>query len=345
MKDFEKPPITVSEQLELLKQRGLTILDKERASRFLEVVTLFRLSPYMRPFQNSSDINHSFVPGTTLRQIVTVYNFDRELRNLIMDAAERFEVAVRTSINNHMTNSTQDAHWYLSRDSFNTRYDHDRLIREQQKKLNNEKLSYQRDVKYIDKSTVTDSIKQQRKDQRKRDNYFRYYGQTYYEPSLPPSWAMLEELSVGSLSHLYAGIARDKDRKEIARRFNLPQEVLKSWLHTLTFIRNCCAHHARLWNRELSVPPRLPRHTQWQFSNNDSGAPNPGRRMYIVLLMLVYLMQQVSPDSRWAIRLLDLFSRYPSIPLRNMGFPSDWLSHPLWQRALLPNKDPQSDHS
>ncbi|WP_338921411.1 Abi family protein [Pseudomonas silesiensis] len=40
-------------------------------------------------------------------------------------------------------------------------------------------------------------------------------------------------------------------RKANATRFSLPFDVLASWLHTLTFIRNCCAHHSRLWPRTL----------------------------------------------------------------------------------------------
>nr|WP_245153128.1 Abi family protein [Xanthomonas oryzae] len=34
--------------------------------------------------------------------------------------------------------------------------------------------------------------------------------------------------------------------------------MLKSWLHALTSIRNICAHHSRLWNRELGIRPELP---------------------------------------------------------------------------------------
>lgn len=36
---------------------------------------------------------------------------------------------------------------------------------------------------------------------------------------------MVEELTLGSISHLYRGLAKDNDRKDIARRFDLPQEV------------------------------------------------------------------------------------------------------------------------
>ncbi|WP_349293800.1 Abi family protein [Marinobacter sp. M3C] len=49
-----------------------------------------------------------------------------------------------------------------------------------------------------------------------------HYGLTYSAPELMPGWAALEELTMGALSHLYAGLAKDADRKAIARRMDLP---------------------------------------------------------------------------------------------------------------------------
>lgn len=338
MRTFDKPPLTVPQQIELLKQRGLTILDEVRAERFLEVVTLFRLSPYMRPFQNPADSDHAFLPSISLSQIVDVYCFDRELRNLVMDAIERFEVAVRACINNHMTCSTTDSHWYLDAGQFNRKFNHQRLLADLQNKLDDEKQKYQREARRINDSQAPVELKRQRLELRQRDNYFRYYGQTYHQPELPPSWAMLEELSIGALSHLYAGLARDRDRKLIAKRFNLPQEVLGSWLHTLTFIRNCCAHHARLWNRELSVPPKLPKGSNWQLPKTAQALPAPERRLYVVLMMLVHLMGYVSPDSHWSQRLTALLERYTNISMPAMGFPENWQETDFWQQALQPHQ-------
>lgn len=56
---------------------------------------------------------------------------------------------------------------------------------------------------------------------------------------------------------------KDKDKKIIAEGFDLFAPLLESWLHTLTVIRNICAHHARLWNRELGIKPASP--TQKDF--------------------------------------------------------------------------------
>ena len=330
MRAFDKPSLTVAQQLQLLKDRGLTIQDDERARRFLEVVSLFRLSPYMHPFQHSGNPDHRFQSGATLRQIITSYRFDSALRNLVMEAVERVEVAARACISNHMA-PRYGAHWYLDHNNFNRRYNRQRLLDDLAGRLEEERRHFQREIQQIQDSHASDDQKTRRIEQRKRDNYARFYALTYDAPALPPSWAMLEELSLGALSRLYQGIARDADRKQIADRFKLPQEVLGSWLHTLTFVRNCCAHHSRLWNRELPLRPKLPKQPRWRMPDVPVHHPQPDQRLYVVLLMLAYMMGHISPDSHWKQRLADLLAQYPDTPLAAMGFVAAWDQHPVWQ--------------
>ena len=46
--------------------------------------------------------------------------------------------------------------------------------------------------------------------------------------------------------------------KRVARDFDMPQhEYLRSWLESLTIVRNYCAHHARLWNAHFAVRPKI----------------------------------------------------------------------------------------
>jgi len=89
MKPFCKPAIDVPAQLDLLLHRGLTIQDESKARCFLEAVSFFRLTPYMRPFQLPDDDEHRFKPGTRLRALIHLYEFDRRLRLLTIDAIER----------------------------------------------------------------------------------------------------------------------------------------------------------------------------------------------------------------------------------------------------------------
>lgn len=320
MTDFSKPPLTPEQQLALLEARGLTVNDPERAQRLLEVNTLFRLSPYMRPFQDSSDAEHPFRPGSRLADILSVYRFDGELRQLMMVAIERIEVAIRACISNIMA-PEYGSHWHLDANAFNSDYDHARLLRGLEQTLRDERHKFTKESARINRSRAPESVKQQRIENRKRDNYARYYALTYSKPAMLPSWAAMEELSLGSISHLYQGIARDRDRKRIARRFALPQNVLQSWLHTLTFVRNICAHHARLWNRELGIPPSWPK--TLERPSSDSGQDVP-RRIFTIVMMLAYMTQQISPDTRWPSRIRALFAEYPHTLGPTMGFSHDW---------------------
>lgn len=320
MTRFAKTPLTPAQQLQLLTERGLSVGNHERALRLLEVTTLFRLSPYMRPWQYQKDPEHRFMSGSRLIDIVTVYQFDSDLRQLLMVAIERVEVAVRACISNVMA-PHYGAHWYMERSNFRKSYDHSRMLAELQSLLHKERQQFERDVEQINSSRASCEVKQQRVDRRMRDNYARFYAVCYSEPLLPPSWAAMEELSLGSISHLFQGLAHDRNRKAIAARFGIHQKVLGSWLHTLTFIRNICAHHARLWNRELGIPPR------WDDKiPTPDGRPgrNVPRRLFTVVMMLTYLTRQISPDTRWPNRLQVLLDQYPDISRLPMGFPDDW---------------------
>ncbi|KTD11696.1 phage AbiD protein [Legionella gratiana] len=79
---FTKPAITPKEQIELLKNRGLIIIDELRSLCFLEAISFFRLTPltpYMRPFQ-IDNVEHNFKSGTKFSQLTNLYDFDRRLR-------------------------------------------------------------------------------------------------------------------------------------------------------------------------------------------------------------------------------------------------------------------------
>ncbi len=39
--------------------------------------------------------------------------------------------------------------------------------------------------------------------------------------------------------------------------FGIDEKILSSWIYTLVYIRNLCAHHSRIWNRTLA-PYLLP---------------------------------------------------------------------------------------
>ncbi len=327
MRTFDKPAIDIGEQIALLKARGLQIQDETRARHFLEAVSFFRLTPYMRPFQLADDPQHGFRSDVGFRNLTRLYDFDRRLRLLVMDAVERVEVAARAVISNHMGPS-RGVHWYLDARVFKHQYNHERLLNTVRDKQERALRDYARECQNIDR-LPDDERKAHLKRQRAYESYARHYPLTYCEPELMPGWAMVEELTLGDLSHLYAGLAHDADRKAIARRLNLVAPLLESWLHTLTTVRNICAHHARLWNRELGIRPKLPEKPKFVWPEQLKVGTH--KRMYPVLSILNHMMRQTSPHTSWDQRLHELLNEFHEIDLLAMGFPQHWQDDPFWQ--------------
>ncbi|NVZ65006.1 Abi family protein [Pseudomonas gingeri] len=328
MKRFGKPAIDIPAQLALLKQRGLSIQDERKAHCFLEVVSFFRLTPYMRPFQLTEDVDHGFRPGASLRALTRLYDFDRRLRLLVIDAIERIEVAARAAISNHM-GPRYGSHWYLESHIFQKSYRHQALLEAIARKQDDARRDYERECRRIDASQAADQRTDQLKSLRSKESYARHYALSYSSPVLMPAWAAMEEITLGDLSHLFKGLARDADKKAIARRLALPGPLLQSWLHCLTTVRNICAHHARLWNRELGIRPELPRTVNFLWPKHLQ-RPGQHARMFVVLCILNLLMRQVGPHTHWDRRLHELLSEFQEINLAAMGFPSDWLLDPFW---------------
>ena len=91
----------------------------------------------------------------------------------------------------------------------------------------------------------------------KRAVFIEHYMNTYDNPPTPPSWMSVELLYFSELSKICQNLKSRKDRTDIAAAFGIADEtVFCSWLHTLNYLRNICAHHARLWNIELDVNPK-----------------------------------------------------------------------------------------
>jgi abortive infection bacteriophage resistance protein len=317
-KVFEKQPISIDEQIQWLMDRNLKINDLKHAKHFLTWVSFFRLKPYFHPFQYT---NGKFHPDTEFRNIIILYDFDRRLRLLMVDAIERIEVAVRSIINHHMATKYQDAHWYLNENYFNRYYTHTDLTKKIKSLQEKQQDDYECESKRIEKSSKSFEEKEKLKTQRAKENYVRFYTLTYCKPELIPSWSMLEELTMGDLSFLFKGL-KEIDKRAIIKSLHLPAfELFQSWLHTITTIRNICAHHSRLWNRELGISPALPKNTITPWTANPL---SDNKRIYVILIIFNYLMDKISPTSRWSDRLVELFNEFHQINLHAMGMPDNW---------------------
>ena len=146
-----------------------------------------------------------------------------------------------------------------------------------------------------------------------------------------PVFRVTEIMSFGSLFTLFRGIAFS-EKKQIARRYGVMAPVMDNWIKTLNYIRNICAHHGRLYNKELSIRPMIPKavnnpewHSPLQINN---------RHLFSIITILNYLLKEIAPQSNWFQRFTDLLEKYDDISVQDMGFPEDWMKHKIWNGEL-----------
>lgn len=165
--------------------------------------------------------------------------------------------------------------------------------------------------------------------QRSKEDFIKEHQANYDKPAFPPAWKTLELASLGTLSKLYYNFKDKKLKKNIARQFNLPQhEVLESWLHSVSVLRNFCAHHARLWNRLFPNTPQVKASLRGAWINTKEIDKN---KMYVFACCIAYWLDSLESGLEFKTQLKSLISSYPQVDPAAMGFIDKWESEPLWK--------------
>ena len=303
---YNKPALTFEEQIKKLSSRGLTINDKESAYQTLMTVSYYRLSAYWYPYRqllDSKDQKEDFIKEATLNDAIELYEFDRKLRLLILDAIERVEVHVRTLITYHLGHR-YGAFGHISSSNFHPKFDHVKWL----KKLNEDA-------------------------HHSRDCFIAHYRKKYNNFPNLPIWMVTEIMSFGNLSKCYKGL-KNKDKKSVSNDLGIHHKRLQDWLHVLSYIRNACAHHSRIWNKELSIRPELIKDDLW------CNPPLRNDRIFYVLLMLRSLLNVSNRGDQWANKVTQLIEDAELTKRLEaaMGLPSNWKSHPLWSSKEMKNE-------
>ena len=299
---FEKPPLSLADQIALLERRGMAVPCRAEAEHYLRHLSYYRLRAYWLPFEEQPPAvagDHAFKPGTCLTQAVQLYMFDRELRLLIMDAIERIEVSLRGGWAHHLA-TKYGPHGYLDP----TLYDRaDRYAK-----------AYTGLLEEIDRS---------------KDTFIVHYRGKYDDPEQPPIWMTAEVMSLGQLSKWLGNLKYRHDRQAIARSYGVDEKILVSIAHHLTYIRNICAHHGRLWNKQFTVTMTVPNApASLKLAMNQAMT----RKIYNTLVALGYLIEIVVPGSGWRQRVVQLIEGCELASPDAMGFPADWKGRPFWRQ-------------
>jgi abortive infection bacteriophage resistance protein len=293
--NYTKKYYSTTEHIVLMKSRGLVFGDEAFAARTLEVVSYYRLTGYglhLRILNSDGTRSDNFQPGTTFEQIVSLYEFDRQLRLLVLDAVERFEVGFRSRMSNGMA-STHGPHWFLNHSLFNNKVD----------KVTGNLLFDPNDfVEAATRHGQTLSI--------------RHYVKTYTDPPCPPTWMLAEAGTFGLWSRGFGMLANRSDQKPIADAFRLPVPEFVSFSQAINDLRNKCAHHSRVWDARFANGPKI--------TGMLTGIATDNQALFAQLSALIYCLWTIDPMTQWLDRLEMLINECPSDFQKLMGFPSDW---------------------
>ena len=140
-----------------------------------------------------------------------------------------------------------------------------------------------------------------------------------------PLWAYVELLTISDISFLYS-ISEDVLRETIAHHFDLSMNkgpaILGNFLHSMTIIRNLCAHGSRLFNRLFERKPSLNKKEQALLIKNADGTMNNAH-----LYGFILIIRRLLPDTSFAKMKMDIIAlteKYPFVNMKHYGFREDW---------------------
>lgn len=295
---FAKPWLNFPDQLRLLESRGLAVGDRPAAEQFLAHVNYYRLSGYCLAFEKS---RHAFHAGTTFEQIRAAYEFDLAVRDLLNEALEVIEIDLRTCTA-HYFGQRYGSYGQTDATSFFFRFKHSDWLTKLREEVN-----------------------------RSKELFVLHFQRTYTRFPDLPVWIVTEVMSFGMLSRMLSGML-NADLRPMATRYGIKVDTLKSWAHHLTYVRNLCAHHSRIWDRVWSIKPDLPPMRGWgppELSGND--------RLAATLLILYRMLKRCPASGNyadvWKKRVETALATPPTAPsaMTLMGLVPPLTTNSLWK--------------
>lgn len=278
-----QPSMTIEEQIENLKKIGLVIEDEAYAKKVLNDISYFRL---VKAYSlNLKAKNANYDGSVTFEQIVDLYLFNANFRQILFPSVEKIEINVRCRLSNYFS-ERYGVLGYLQESNFANKEYYGIFLADMEEELRrNSRAPFVRNF---------------------RENY---------EGGYLPLYALVKVFSFGTLSKFYKNML-NADKKAVAKTFGVGYTYLESWLESISYVRNICAHYGRLYNAKLSKTPMLYR----EYS--EAGIGN--NRIFGVLLCMRMLLKG---DLHWNM-LVDqiemLFDKYEKVDIKTMGFPEEW---------------------
>lgn len=282
MKKIYQEPISIENQVKNLIDLGLLVEDKTYAKKILGRISYYRL---IKAYSITLKKDGRYISGISFEDIVSLYKFDRELRQLIFEIIEHIEVSLRAVITNY----------------FSLKYGN----------FGYKDLSNVGKYKNRYKEALNDL---ERETKRNRRSPFIKNFKDNYEGGEIPLYAVIEVASFGTLSKMYKNM-KNEDKSIIAKVFHTDYHYFESWIENFAYIRNICAHYGRLYGAKLTKSPKLYK----EYLKN-----NISNNTIFATLVNLKIVSEEENYKNFYHDLTSLIARYENIELRHVGFIENW---------------------
>lgn len=206
---------TLDEQVEILKEKGLTIEDYDYSKKIILRENYFFLMGYRHLFMRPENPK-MFKEGTTFNELYALFYFDRQLRNIMFKNILIIENNTKSIFSYILSQKYGYKETdYLKPSNYNQAPERARQVNDLLKKMKRQ-------------------IRVNGGQHEATKHYIHNYGYI-------PLWVVVKVLSFGITSELYT-IMKYNDQKDIAKEYGVEPDQLLNYLPILSNYRNLCAH-------------------------------------------------------------------------------------------------------
>lgn len=211
MKSFK----TIDEQIDILRDKGLTISNDDKTKDILLRENYFFINGY-RHLLFKGPKENIFIDGSSFDELYALFCFDRNIRNVMFKYLLIVENNLKSIFSYHLSGKYgYKEKEYLKMSNFVT------------------DISKRRQV-----ADVINKMKRQIKTNAKQHTATLHYLTNY---GYIPMWILVKVLSFGLISELFM-ILKPEDQKEIAKYYKMDAYDMTVFLPIMSNYRNLCAH-------------------------------------------------------------------------------------------------------
>ncbi len=297
---------TIDEQIDILKNKGLTIQDEQNARDILFRENYFFISGYRHMF-TAPESHDKFLQGTSFEELYGTFTFDRKIRNTFFKNI----LIVENNIKSIISYQQSKKYGFKEKDYLNPR-------NFTQDKLNERQVH-----------DILNKVKRQIRINGHKHTATMHYINNY---GYIPMWILVKVLSFGIMAEFY-GILKKEDQQDIANVYNLDNETLKIYLTILSNFRNVCAHEDILYDhRTQRMIPDTNYHQELNIELNSEGIYKYGKNdLFSLVIMLKKLLkkeefEELIEELKREVEVLDEIVDTVSLEsiLNKIGFPNNW---------------------